>query len=203
MPITVRAPRAATCILLLASSAVAQAPPSSPTSPAPVAQAPVPSPPPAAASPAPIVYARVLEGTAIHVHLAEALSSASTSVGDRFEIISDDPIVLSDGTVAPPGYAGRGDVIGVERPSMLGKSGGLSVMIDDLRIGGVHVRLRAAKSKQGASGTGDAAVATFLFGVAGVFVRGHSAVWPKGTQFTAFVDRDTDLPLPIPKPPPL
>ena len=185
MLIAIRAPGAVAGIFLAAGSAIAQSPPSVP----------------AASPPAPVVHARVLEGTAIRVHLAESLSSASTSVGDRFEVISDDPIILSDGTAAPPGYAGRGDVIGVEKPGMLGKSGGLSVMIDDLRMGDVHVRLRAAKTKQGASGTGSAAVVTVLFGVAGLFIRGRSAVWPSGTQFTAFVDRDTDLPLPLAPPP--
>jgi len=170
--------------------------PAAPTLIVPAAQAFSPS--------APIVAptsAEIAEGTEVRVELGERLSSATASVGDTFPIASVEEIRLSDGTVLPSGYSGKGEVTVAERTGMLGKSGQLGVRMIYLKVGDAHVHLRANKTSEGKSGVTNTVIMTVLFGPLGLIVHGHSIVYPKGQQLTAFVDQDTRIGLP-PAPPP-
>ncbi len=145
--------------------------------------------------------AKLAEGTEVHVHLGEALSSATSVEGDTFQVVLDEPITLPDGTIIPAGYSGKGEVTKVEKAGMLGKSGQLSIRVNYLKIGDVRIRLRANKASEGKSGVTNMVVTTVLLGPIGLVVRGHSIVYPKGQQVTAYVDEDTEVALPLPPPP--
>lgn len=157
-----------------------------------------PSPDPKPAASASVT---VPEGTEVHVHLGERLSSATASVGDTFVIVSDEEIRLRDGTVIPPGYVGRGEVTVAERNGFLGKSGQLGVRLNYLKVGSFRIHLRANKGDQGKSGVTNTVVMTVLFGPLGLLVHGHSIVYPKGQPLVAYVDQDTAISLPIAPPP--
>jgi hypothetical protein len=154
-----------------------------------------------ASSMAPQAVVKLAEGTEVHVHLGEALSSATSAEGDTFQVVLDEPIALPDGTIIPAGYSGKGEVTKVEKAGMLGKSGQLSIRVNYLKIGDIRIRLRANKASEGKSGVTNMVVTTVLLGPIGLIVRGHSIVYPKGQLVTAYVDEDTDIMLPIAPPP--
>ncbi len=56
-------------------------------------------------------------------------------------------------------------------------------------------------SGEGQSGVTSTVVLTVLFGPLGLLVHGHSIVYPKGQQITAYVDQDTVINLPVAAPP--
>src|SRR5580693_7189489 len=129
----------------------------------------------AVTSPAPLALSaptstKLPEGTEVHVHLGERLSSATAAVGDTFEITSDEQVNLPDGTILPAGYGGKGEVTVAEKTGMLGKSGQLAIRMNYLRVGDVHVHLRANKADEGKSGVTNAVVVTVLFGPLGLLV---------------------------------
>lgn len=190
---TIQALRRYAPLLLAACAAIVTKPAlSAPTSPA--------APPAAAIAVAPVTT-KIPEGTEVRVHLAERLSSATSVVGDTFQIYSDEPISLPDGTVLPAGFSGRGEITVAERNGMLGKSGQLGLRLSYLKVGDVHVHLRANKSGEGSSGVTNTVVATVLLGPLGLLVHGHSIVYPKGQPITAYVDQDTQIALPVATPP--
>jgi hypothetical protein len=157
----------------------------------------------ATVAPSPATHTRIAEGTELRLHLGDRLSSATSTVGDTFVVILDESVRLSDGTVIPAGYSGRGEVTVAEKNGMLGKSGQLGLRVDYLKIGDTHVHLRANKAGEGASGVTNTVVVTVLLGPLGLLVHGHSIVYPKGTPITAYVDQDTDVSLPLAAPPTL
>ncbi|HWF00915.1 MAG TPA: hypothetical protein VG248_14040 [Caulobacteraceae bacterium] len=144
---------------------------------------------------------KIPEGTEIRLQLREKLSSATSAEGDTFEVFTAEEIRLTDGTVIPAGYSGRGEVTHVEHTGWMGKSGQLNIKVDYLKIGESRVRLRGSKGGEGKGNTGNLVAAVVVFGVFGAAVHGHSVVYPEGTPLTAYVDQDTSLPLPVAAPP--
>lgn len=144
---------------------------------------------------------KLAEGTEIHLHLSDKLSSATASEGDTFQVVSDDRIPLPNGTMIAAGYTGKGEVTKVEKAGMLGKSGQLGIRLTYLKVGDTRIRLRATKSNEGKSGVTNMVVTTVLLGPLGLLVRGHSIVYQKGQPLTAYVDEDTMISTP-PEPPP-
>jgi hypothetical protein len=162
--------------------------------PAPIAS-PIASPPPAP------VTTRIPEGTEIHVHLNDQLSSATSGTGDTFSIVNDQEFTLPDGTVIPAGYSGKGEVTQVEKSGMLGKPGTLSIKLDYLKIGAVHVHLRGTRASEGKSNVTTMVVTTVLLSGLGLFIHGHSMVLPRGQPLVAYVDEDAMVALPLAAPP--
>ena len=157
-------------------------------------------------APAPVPVAAsggvvIPEGTEVRVRLNEQLSSATNVEGDEFSITTDEPIELSDGTIIPAGFRGKGEVTEAHKKGMLGKAGELHIRLDYVRIGDTRLHLRAEKGGEGRSGVGTTVVLTLL--VTPLFLMHHGAdlVYPHGLKITAFVDQDTKLPLPLPSPP--
>ncbi len=166
----------------------------------------LPTPPPPAVAPfvpvAPVpLRARLPEGPKVHLQLGERLSSATATVGDTFQVTSDEEIRLPDGTILPVGYAGKGEVTVAEKTGILGKSGELGIRMNYLKIGDARIRLRSNKFGEGKSGVTNAIVVTVLFGLPGLLVHGHSIIYPKGQEVLAYVDQDTEISLPVASPP--
>jgi hypothetical protein len=189
------APSMATVCALLLTSSGAVAADLSPATASTTVAAVVPSPAPSTS--------KLVEGTEIHLHLADKLSSATSVEGDTFQVISDDAITLPNGMVIPAGYSGKGEVTNVEKAGMLGKGGQLSIRVNYLRLGDTRIRLRSSKSSVGKSGVTNMVVTTVLLGPLGLIVRGHSIVYPKGQLLTAYVDEDTMVATPVALPPAL
>jgi hypothetical protein len=144
---------------------------------------------------------RIPEGTEVHVHLTEPLSSATASAGDTFSIVTDEEIRLPGGVIIPSGYSGKGEVTQVEKSGMLGKPGQLSIRINYIKIGDAHVHLRANKNSEGKSNVTTMVVTTVLLTGLGLFIHGHSVKMPAGQPITAFVDDDATIDFPVAPPP--
>ena len=95
---------------------------------------------------------KVPEGTEVHIAIDDPMSSKTSSAGDMFAFRTTEAIRLSDGTILPEGYRGRGEVTDVEKKGMLGKAGHLNVRLDYLAVGDVHVHLRRSTGVEGKSG---------------------------------------------------
>ncbi len=83
----------------------------------------------------------------------------------------------------------------------MGKPGQLNVRLDYVKIGDVHVHLRASKGEQGKDAVTSTIVLTVLFGPLGLIKHGHDIEIPKGQTVTAYVDEDTAGPQPLARPP--
>lgn len=144
---------------------------------------------------------KISEGTAFPVRLDEGISSSSASEGDRFTIVLDDDVELSDGTVLRAGYRGVGEVVEARENGMLGKNGKLNVRLIYLKIGDERIRLRASKGAKGETRVGATVATVILFWPAAPFIKGKDVSIKKGTMMTAYADQDTSLPGPPPPPP--
>jgi hypothetical protein len=74
-------------------------------------------------------------GTQLVVRLATEVSSATASVGDRFQGFLDLDLAANGRLVAPRGGAVYGVVAAVERGSKSGKDPSLSVTLTDMKVG--------------------------------------------------------------------
>jgi hypothetical protein len=68
-------------------------------------------------------------GTPISVRLQNAVSSATAGVGDSFDAVLDEPLVVNEQTVVPRGAAARGRVEAVRRSGRLHNSGYLRIAL--------------------------------------------------------------------------
>jgi hypothetical protein len=170
-----------TSVAISSQPAVALIPPAPPTSPA-------------------RISIKVPEGTEIHISIDDPLSSKTSSAGDMFAFRTTDAIRLSDGTVLPEGYRGRGEVTDVEKKGMLGKAGHLNIRLDYLAVGDVHVHLRRSTGVEGKSGVGTTIALALIVSPLFLMHHGAEAVIPKGQAMTAFVDEDTQIGNPPPAP---
>ncbi len=144
---------------------------------------------------------KIAEGTEFPVRLEEAISSSSASEGDRFTIVLDDDVKLSDGTVLRAGYRGVGEVVEARDNGMLGKNGKLNVRLTYLKVGDERIRLRATKGTKGETRVGATVATVILFWPAAPFIKGKDVTIKKGTMMTAYADQDTTLPTPLAPPP--
>jgi len=115
-----------------------------------------------------------------------------------FAFRTTESIRLSDGTVLPEGYRGRGEVTDVEKKGMLGKAGHLNIRLDYLAVGDVHVHLRRSTGVEGKSGVGTTIALALIVSPLFLMHHGAEAVILKGQAMTAFVDEDTTIAYPPP-----
>jgi hypothetical protein len=140
------------------------------------------------------------EGTEIRIAIEDPLSSKTSAAGDEFAFKTTESIRLSDGTVLPVGYSGRGEVTDVEKKGMLGKAGHLNVRLEYITIGNVRVRLRRSTGIEGKSGVGTTVALALIVSPLFLMHHGAEAVIPKGQAMTAIVDEDAHIANPPPSP---
>lgn len=161
---------------------------------------PVGAPAPSKPSPAKTTV-RIPEGTEIRIAIDDGMSSKSATAGDTFAFRTTEAITLSDGTVLPAGYRGRGEVTDVEKKGMLGKPGILNIRMDYIKIGDTRLHLRRSSDTQGKSGVGTTVALAVIVSPLFLMHHGAEAVIPKGQAMTVFVDEDTAIPFPVAPPP--
>jgi hypothetical protein len=145
--------------------------------------------------------AQIPEGTEFRLQFDERLSSATNRQGDTFTVSLVSPVTLTDGTVIPAGFKGRGEVTAAEKRGMMGRAGDLSIRLEYIRIGATRVALRASRTSEGQAAMGSTIVLTVLFGPLGLLKRGKDIDIPRGQAISAFVDAPISIPLPIGAPP--
>jgi hypothetical protein len=192
----------ASAVFLLPICAVGQpAPNAAPSSAAALPPAVVQAPTLVAPAPVAPTILRLPEGTEVDLTLNDTLSSATAAEGDKFSITTADPIKLTDGTVIPAGYRGRGEVSAVEKRGMMGKAGQLSVRLDYVMLGDTKVHLRANKSQEGKSTQSTTIVLSLLISPLFLLMHGKDATIPKGQAIVGYVDSDVQIASPVAAPP--
>ncbi|PYY14060.1 MAG: hypothetical protein DMG61_11205 [Acidobacteria bacterium] len=83
-------------------------------------------------------------GTAITVRLQNAVSSATSSPGDEFEAVLDQPIVIDGETVAPTGAQITGRVVAAHRSGRLTHPGYLRIALASMMVNGKTIPMQSS-----------------------------------------------------------
>ena len=83
-------------------------------------------------------------GTAITVRLQNAVSSATSSPGDQFEAVLDQPIVVDGETIAPTGAQVTGRVAAARRSGRLTHPGYLRIALASMDVKGKTILLQSS-----------------------------------------------------------
>lgn len=159
---------------------------------APAAAVTAPATPAAPAQPAKL---KLREGTEVRLVFAEAISSATSSEGDRINLRVDEAVKVDGITAIPNGAMGVGTVTSAHKRGFMGKAGDLNISLDYVKVGDERVRVRASKGKEGEGRIGSTVALTVLFGPLGLLKRGKDVEIKVGAPITAFVDQDVELPV--------
>jgi hypothetical protein len=149
----------------------------------------------------------VEEGTCVRLKLGEALSTKTSTEGQKVQLAVAEDVFGKDGktVLIKEGAPAVGYLKDVDDKSC-GRGAKLSIEISSVRaIDDSRVQLRAVKAKTGRNGAGVGAyiVGGVLFGVLGLGVvalcgQSKHAQIPAGTVISAFVECDSAIALPHP-----
>jgi hypothetical protein len=164
---------------------------------------PAPEPTPIAATPT--VNAVLRAGTPVQLRLMEEITTKKKAarVGQRFQLEVAAPVEVNGVVVIPSGTPAWGEITEVRNKGMWGKSGKLNARLLYLRVNGRQVRLTGAFDDKGVTGTAGVVGAIALVPIAGFFMTGTSATFPKGGEVGAFIDEDIELAIAQTKPAPM
>jgi hypothetical protein len=127
----------------------------------------------------------LLDSTPIRMKIDKTISSADAQVGDEvsFEVTED--VVIDGFLVVPKGATAIGVVNEAEPKKSLGRGGKLSVLVRSVRMANNdQVVVRSGGEGKGSSTTA---------GVVIPVMHGKDITFPKGMEFTAYVNGDTRL----------
>ena len=96
----------------------------------------------APAAPVPVVV-EVASGTDLQVRLVEAIGTATTQTGDRFELELAEDLVVGDKLIAPKGSRARGRVLDSQAAGKVKGLATMSLTLTDLYIGQEQFPLQA------------------------------------------------------------
>lgn len=133
------------------------------------------------------------QGTEVRFETVQALSSADSKEGDRFELKSIEDLRVGQMLVIPAGSRAVGEVTRVVKKGAFGKSGKLDARILYVIVGDTHISMTGKANDSGTAGTGGVVVAAVLFWPVMPFITGTSANLPSGTRFSGFVENDIAL----------
>jgi hypothetical protein len=135
------------------------------------------------------------EGTEVQLRLLDKLVSGTATEGQRFNLELDEPLTIDGRVVVPAGAKAVGTVVSSKKKGFMGKGGELNVLVDYMLVNDQRVRLRAAKSSEGADKVGTTVALTVLFGPLGLLKRGHNIELNPGQIIPAYVDQSTQVTL--------
>ncbi|MAC11695.1 MAG: hypothetical protein CMN74_05615 [Sphingorhabdus sp.] len=117
----------------------------------------------------------------------------AAKVGQRFQLEVASPVEVNGAVVIPAGTPAWGEITEVRNKGMWGKSGKLNARLLYLRANGRQIRLTGAFDDKGVTGTAGVVGAIALVPLAGFFMTGTSAEFPKGGAVNGFIDEDVEL----------
>lgn len=156
---------------------------------------------------APIVTTNAVlrAGTSIQLRMMEEITTKKKAarVGQRFMMEVAAPVEINGVVVVPAGTPAWGEITEVRNKGMWGKSGKLTARLLYVRVNGRQIRLTGTFDDKGVTGTAGVVGAVALIPVAGFFMTGTSATFPKGAEVGGFIDEDVPLAIANAAPPPL
>lgn len=170
-----------------------------------VAQVVQPAAVPQAIAPAVSSNAVLRAGTPIQLRLMEEITTKkkAAKVGQRFMLEVAAPVEVNGVVVVPAGTPAWGEITEVRNKGMWGKSGKLNARLLYLRVNGRQIRLTGAFDDKGVTGTAGVVGAIAFVPIAGFFMTGTSATFPKGGEVGGFIDEDVQLAIADTAPAPL
>lgn len=129
-------------------------------------------------------------GTTVMVAITQPLSSRTSKVGDRFDVVVTEDVIHAGVVVIPKGTRGRGQVTFASKKGGFGSSGILGIALQHLEIGGRNVALDGRYREVGKSGDGAAAATMFAAGIFAGLVTGKSSTIPEGRVLKARLGED-------------
>jgi hypothetical protein len=144
-------------------------------------------------------------GTAVQLRLMEEVTTKKKAarVGQRFMLEVAAPVEVNGVVVIPSGTPAWGEVTEVRNKGMWGKSGQLNARLLYLRVNGRQIRLTGSFDDKGVTGTAGVVGAIAFVPVAGFFMTGTSAEFPKGGEVGGFIDEDVQLAIANAEPAPM
>jgi hypothetical protein len=139
------------------------------------------------------------EATPVKLKLLHSLSSKTVVEDDPLNFAVAEDVTVKDKIVAKVGSVAIGRVHQAKPARMLGRGGQLALEMQYLKVGRVRVPLRGSQARTGANKKGETVALVVLFGLSGLIKHGSEIEVKEGSIFTAYVDRDTELP-PQPEP---
>lgn len=138
---------------------------------------------------------RVLkEATPVKLKLLHSLNSKTAVAGDPVNFAVAEDVLVSGEIVIKTGAAAIGRVLQAKPARTLGRSGQLALEIQYLKVGRVRVPLRGSQSRSGEGRKVEAIALAVLFGPSALIKHGSEIQVKEGSVFTAYVERDTELP---------
>jgi hypothetical protein len=127
----------------------------------------------------------LLDSTPIRMKIGKTISSADAQVGDEVSFEVSEDVVVDGLLVVPKGANAIGVVNEAEPKKALGRGGKLSVLVRSVRMANNdQVVVRSGGEGKGSSSTA---------GVVIPVMHGKDITFPKGMEFTAYVNGDTRL----------
>lgn len=124
-------------------------------------------------------------GTPVVVTLDQQLSSATSKVGDKFQVTVSNDVVDGATVVIPRGAIGHGEVTFTTRRGGFGKAGIIGIALRDLQLGDRKVALDGRYREEGKNRNGATVATWFAVGVFSGFIKGDQGAIPKGRELKA------------------
>jgi len=134
------------------------------------------------------------EATPVKLKLLHTLNSKTVVVDDPLNFVVAEDIIVNGKTIAKAGAVAIGRVRQAKPARTLGRGAQLALEMQYMKVGRVRVPLRGSQERSGANRKGDTVALVVLFGLSGLIKHGSEIEIKEGSIFTAYVDRDTELP---------
>jgi hypothetical protein len=134
------------------------------------------------------------DGEKLRLVLAEDISSATASVGDRINFKVAEDLKVGDTVVISKGASAVGSITEAKKKGMLGRGGKLNMQMEYVKAAdNQNVRIRATVSREGDDKTGKAVAVFILAGPFVFLVKGKDIVVHSGAEYPAYTDESKDI----------
>lgn len=135
------------------------------------------------------------EATPVKLKLLHSLNSKTTVKDDPLNFALAEDLVVDDKVIARAGAVAIGYVREAKHARTLGRGAHLALEMQYLKVGRMRVPLRGSEARVGADKKGETVTLVVLFGLSGLVKHGAEIEVKEGAVFTAYVDRDMELPV--------
>jgi len=147
---------------------------------------------------APSTLVSLPRDTEIRLKMAQTLTSKHAYVGERVELVVAEDVTVGDALLVPKGTRVLGTVhFGKTKEGDKNNPHRVVIQIDYVRLGDRRILLSGMHSDKGTVKKGTVVASAILLGLSGVLIAMNSrtAEIKEGTEITAFVAEDVELPV--------
>jgi hypothetical protein len=134
------------------------------------------------------------EATPVKLKLLHSLNSKTVVVDDPLNFALAEDLIVNGKIITKTGVVAIGRVRQAKPARTLGRGGQLALEIQYMKVGRIRVPLRSSQVRSGNDKKGETVTLVVLFGLSGLVKHGSEIEIKEGAIFTAYVDKDTELP---------